>query len=78
MPTSRTQKTAYELIKGPQDGGKVRNSTSLSALLTIHVGPKYLGDGWVAWSREKSKRFPACYTRCHDWDHFVFQPHASH
>ena len=49
-----------DLIGGPQDGSKVRISGGLP--LCVYVGPKWLGDGYSAWSRKPSKRFPARYT----------------
>jgi hypothetical protein len=48
-----------ELVGGPQDGGKVHFSADTPEI--IFVGPKWLGDGFVAWSRGLSKRFPAKY-----------------
>lgn len=50
------------LIGGPQDGVKVRRTGGLP--LWVHVGPKWMGDGFAAWSRAPSERFPARYV----WD----------
>lgn len=49
-----------ELVGGPQDGAKVK---AVGGVLpqTVHVGPRWLGDGHSAWSRESCERFPACY-----------------
>ena len=49
-----------ELSGGPQDGGRVK-AVGGHIPQTIFVGPKWLGDGYVAWSSEKSERFPVCY-----------------
>jgi hypothetical protein len=60
----------YQLVNGPQDGGKVKQiGNEMPA--TVFVGPKWLGDGYVAWGRERCKRFPCRY----DWDgaNFMFQ-----
>jgi hypothetical protein len=48
------------LVGGPQDGGKV-HAVGGQLPQVLHVGPKWLGDGYAAWSRKPSKRFPACY-----------------
>jgi hypothetical protein len=50
----------YELVLGPQDGGKV---AQISARMpgVIFVGPRPLGDGYAAWSSERSNRFPHAY-----------------
>jgi hypothetical protein len=48
------------LVGGPQDGARVRHGGG-DLPLRLYVGPKWLGDGFAAWSREPSKRFPACY-----------------
>ncbi len=50
-----------ELSGGPQDGAMVKAVGDLPA--TIYVGPKWLGDGFAAWSRELSDRFPVRYDR---------------
>lgn len=50
-----------ELVGGPQDGGRV-HAVGGHIPQTIHVGPKWLGDGYSAWtSSGPSKRFPAKY-----------------
>lgn len=54
------------LIRGPQDGAKVTygSDEGLAGMpLTLFVGRKWLGDGYAAWSREASDRFPAEYAR---------------
>lgn len=50
------------LMGGPQDGARVRCTGGLPMIL--HLGPKWLGDGFSAWARRPSKRFPARYL----WD----------
>jgi hypothetical protein len=52
--------TFKELVGGPQDGAKV-HSVGGEIPQTIYVGPKWLGDGYAAWARERSDRFPCCY-----------------
>lgn len=49
-----------ELSGGPQDGGKV-HAVGGELPQTIYVGRKPMGDGYAAWSRERSDRFPARY-----------------
>lgn len=50
-----------ELVGGPQDGAKV-HAVGGRIPQTIHVGPKWLGDGYSAWtSGGPSDRFPARY-----------------
>jgi hypothetical protein len=48
------------LVGGPQDGARIR---CVGGVLParVHVGPKWLGDGYAAWSREPDGRFPAYY-----------------
>jgi hypothetical protein len=48
------------LVGGPQDGASVKG---VGGHLPdkVYVGPHWLGDGFAAWSREYSKRFPVCY-----------------
>ncbi len=48
------------LVGGPQDGAKVRGVPD-RVPSTIYVGPVWLGDGFSAWSRTPSDRFPANY-----------------
>jgi hypothetical protein len=45
---------------GPQDGAKIRSGSGVYPPV-LYVGPKWLGDGFAAWSRKGSKRFPARY-----------------
>jgi hypothetical protein len=49
-----------ELIRGPQDGAKVKIGSERWPP-RIYVGPKWLGDGFAAWSTDKCERFPVCY-----------------
>jgi len=52
------------LCGGPQDGSKVRrNGDGYKLPDVVYVGPKWLGDGYSAWGREKCKRFPVAYRR---------------
>ena len=51
---------AAEMVGGPQDGGWI-HAVGGELPQTVFVGPKWLGDGFSAWSRVRSKRFPACY-----------------
>jgi hypothetical protein len=66
------------LVGGPQDGAKVRKSGGDEGhpyMLpdVLYVGPKWLGDGFAAWSRGPSKRFPARYLRhARDTGNFYF------
>lgn len=55
-----TKENIYELVGGPQDGGKV---TGQAMPLVIFVGPKWLGDGFVSWGTERCERFPIMYWR---------------
>ncbi len=48
------------LVAGPQDGARVRIGGGFLPH-TVYVGPKWLGDGFAAWSRHPSRRFPARY-----------------
>jgi hypothetical protein len=50
----------YELVGGPQDGARICR-TGYPLPLTVYVGPKWMGDGFAAWSDEPSERFPAKY-----------------
>ncbi len=50
----------FRLRHGPQDGAKVKRIGEAMPV-TIYVGPKWLGDGFAAWSREGSERFPCRY-----------------
>lgn len=62
------------LIGGPQDGGYIRFSKG-EFYPVVYVGPKWLGDGFVAYSHvEPNKRFPCMYAhegkgcyRFHGW-----------
>jgi hypothetical protein len=58
-----------ELVGGPQDGAKVQ--VTGTPPVSLHVGPKWLGDGLSAWSREPAATFPAEYTRDTD-DRYTF------
>jgi hypothetical protein len=50
-----------ELIGGPQDGAKIRSSGG-DVFHAVYVGPKWLGDGFAAYSSGgPSGRFPALY-----------------
>lgn len=61
-----------QLVGGPQDGGLVRKSGDTCLLPdTIYIGPKPLGDGYVAWSDELCKRFPVEHQR--SGEVFVFR-----
>lgn len=51
------------LVNGPQDGARVTIGAGMLPP-EIHVGPKWLGDGFAAWSREACERFPCVYL----WD----------
>jgi len=59
------------LVGGPQDGAKV-TSQHLPAI--IWVGPKWLGDGFAAWGRKHSERFPCCYVLNGNDGRFYFTP----
>lgn len=48
------------LIGGPQDGARITAGGGVLPL-RVHVGPKWLGDGFAAWSRSPCQRFPAYY-----------------
>jgi hypothetical protein len=37
------------LIGGPQDGARIRSGGGVLPAF-VHVGPKWLGDGYAAWS----------------------------
>lgn len=62
---------SFELCKGPQDGAKVKRIGDVMPQ-RIYVGPKWLGDGYAAWGRERCDRFPCCYIM--DAFKFVFHP----
>lgn len=49
------------LVGGPQDGAKIEKSGDVTWPDSVFVGRKWLGDGFAAWSRKPSKRFPAEY-----------------
>lgn len=61
---------SFELCKGPQDGAKVKRIGAVMPQ-TIYVGSKWLGDGYAAWSTERSSRFPVRYVM--DAFKFVFK-----
>lgn len=58
---------------GPQDGARVTTGVGLLPDV-VFVGPKWLGDGFAAWSREQCNRFPVCYRR--EGDSFKHKPAA--
>ena len=66
-----TMKYDHELIGGPQDGGYVTRGVPMPK--TIYVGPKWLGDGYVAWGEELCERFPVRYVANSNGRHFEFQ-----
>ena len=50
------------LLGGPQDGARVHRAGDGNTIPpTIYVGPKWLGDGFAAWSAELCWRFPCEY-----------------
>lgn len=51
------------LSGGPQDGARITDPGG-NLPERVHVGPKWLGDGFAAWSDEPCPRFPAVY----EWD----------
>lgn len=56
--TGRVIFTIVDLVGGPQDGAKI---VTLTVPAVVFVGPKWLGDGFSAFRREESRRFPCCY-----------------
>ncbi len=63
-----------QLVGGPQDGAMVTHGAAVWSNpmpRTIYVGPKWLGDGYSAWSREWSERFPCRYDAVDDGYKFV-------
>lgn len=52
-----------ELVGGPQDGGKVTIGGSSPVPDVVFLGPKWLGDGYAAWSRVRGATKPAMYVR---------------
>jgi len=50
----------FTLVLGPQDGAKVK-PVGNHVPMQIFVGPKWLGDGFVAYGLERCDRFPCCY-----------------
>ncbi len=48
------------LVGGPQDGARVTIGGG-ELPQRLYVGPRNLGDGFAAWSREACERFPAAY-----------------
>lgn len=48
------------LIGGPQDGATVK-AVGRSLPKDLYVGPRHMGDGYAAWGREASARFPMHY-----------------
>jgi hypothetical protein len=63
------------LIGGPQDGAKVRVGGG-TLPCTLYVGPKWLGDGFAAWSSLPSERFPCRYDYIGATDKYVFVCYA--
>lgn len=59
-----------QLYGGPQDGARVRIGGGLLPV-ALYVGPKWLGDGYAAWSREAGPRKPARYVWNGDRFHFT-------
>lgn len=55
------------LVLGPQDGAKVCGQDMPEM---IFVGPKWLGDGYASWGRERCDRFPAGYVLCDDGKYY--------
>lgn len=51
---------SFELCKGPQDGSKVYRVEPVMPQ-RIYVGRRWHGDGYSAWAKAKSARFPCCY-----------------
>lgn len=64
--------TPIELSGGPQDGARV-HPVGHRLADPIHVGPKWLGDGFAAWSSEACERFPAQYRFDHASGKFAFE-----
>lgn len=50
----------FDLVRGPQDGAKI---TGMDIPEIVYVGRRWMGDGYAAWGREQSKRFPEGYRR---------------
>jgi hypothetical protein len=48
------------LVGGPQDGARIKGVGGVLPR-RVHVGPKWLGDGYAAWSQTACERFPALY-----------------
>ena len=48
------------LVGGPQDGACVTMGNGRLPSV-LFVGPRWLGDGFAAWGRKRSERFPVCY-----------------
>jgi hypothetical protein len=66
------------LSGGPQDGARVRKSGDDYRLPdAIFVGPKWLGDGFAAWSDEHCDRFPVKYQRNGNLSRFTFAEYVS-
>lgn len=61
-----------ELVGGPQCGAKV-HGVGGALPQTIYVGPRWLGDGYAAWGRDRCRRFPCCYVHI-DAGFYRFQP----
>ena len=66
-----TTTKSYELVGGPQDGGRVK-PVGGAIPVVIYVGPRPLGDGYVAYGVEPCDRFPHRYVVAHS-DKFVYE-----
>jgi len=52
--------SGVELVRGPQDGARVTSGSGWMPT-TIFVGRTWMGDGFTAWGRAYSERFPLKY-----------------
>ncbi len=50
----------YELVGGPKDGCHVKSTPDCMPTV-IFLSPQPSGDGYEAWGRVASDRFPCCY-----------------
>lgn len=66
-----SDRVAFELCGGPQDGAKVHR-VGPDMPQTVYVGPRWLGDGYAAWGSERCQRFPCKYVL--EGGKFVFRP----
>jgi hypothetical protein len=58
----------FDLVRGPQDGAKI---TGVGIPEVVYVGRKWMGDGYAAWGREQSNRFPEAYRR--NWVKSIYE-----